>query len=190
MLYRDFKYLSDPLFLVSSIIYVINKTSSLFTCGPGWLRLFAVSYLNDLLLVPVVIPIILFFSKALKLRPRSSPPSPLELATPVLIWSIAFEVVGPYLFRRGIPDPYDVGAYCIGGLASWLIWRRPVSLMKKSVKAVIKNILEMRSEFSDADLKEAISILSKPENASYFEDQNQVSSNIMGSRKSAKKPKK
>lgn len=128
--FNDFKYLSDPLFLSSSITYVTNKTLSLCTNthGSGWVSAFLASYLNDLLLVPVAIPIILFFSKTLKLRPQSLPPSMLELAIPVLIWSIAFEVIGPYVFGKGVSDPFDVLAYCFGGFASWLIWRRPAPL--------------------------------------------------------------
>ena len=133
-LHNDFKYLSDPLFQLSSMTYVFNKISLFFSYGSDWVRVFIASYLSDLLLVPVTIPIILFCSKALGLRPQSLPPSLLELAIPVLIWSIAFEVIGPRVFGRGVSDPVDVVAYCVGGFVSWLIWRRPIrySVVRRS----------------------------------------------------------
>jgi hypothetical protein len=128
---NDFKYLTDPLFLLSSVAYAINKTLLVFTKGSNWASAFLASYFNDLLLVPVAIPIILFFSKTLAFRPRSLSPSLPEVAIPVLIWSIAFEVVGPYVFRRGVSDPFDVIAYCFGGFASWLFWQLTGPLRSK-----------------------------------------------------------
>jgi hypothetical protein len=138
-MHNDFKYLSDPLFLLASVAYAINKTSSLFANGSGRVRLSVASYLNDLLLVPVTIPIILFLSKTLRLRPQSSSPALLELVIPVLIGSIAFEVIGPSVFGRGVSDPFDVVAYCFGGFASWLIWRRPGPLQRgRTGKGLLK----------------------------------------------------
>jgi len=62
--------------------------------------------------------------------------------------------------------------------------------MKKSVKAAIDKILELRSNFSDADLIEAVSILSKSENSSFFKGQRQASSKMRGSHQRSKKPRK
>jgi hypothetical protein len=117
-----FKYLLDPLFLFSFTIYSMNKFS-LFNFGL-WNYKFCTYYLNDLLLIPVVVPIVLFFSKVLKLRDIYSPPAFLEIIVPLAIWSIAFELVGPFYFGKGTSDPSDVLAYCLGGLISWLIWNR------------------------------------------------------------------
>jgi len=116
------KYLLDPLFLFSLTIYAMNKF--LFLKYDLWNYKFCTDYLNDLLLVPVVIPIVLFFPKVLKLRDFYSPPTFLEIIVPLAIWSIAFELVGPFFFGKGTSDPSDVLAYCLGGLISWLIWNR------------------------------------------------------------------
>ena len=117
-----FKYLLDPLFIFSLVLYSINKTA-LLKCS-FWNYKFCTYYLNDLLLVPVCVPIILFFSKVFKLRDVNSPPMLMEIIVPLAIWSIAFELIGPYYFRKGTSDPLDILSYCLGALISWLIWNR------------------------------------------------------------------
>jgi len=119
---RKFKYLLDPLFLLSLAIYFINKSS--FLEHEFWSCKFCNYYLNDLLLVPVLVPIILFFSRIFKFRNGYSPPMFLEIIVPLSIWSIAFELIGPFYFGKGTSDPVDVFAYCLGGLTSWLIWNQ------------------------------------------------------------------
>ena len=117
-----FKYLLDPLFLFSLILYSMNKSS--FLKFGFWNYKFCTYYLNDLLLVPVVVPIILYFSRVFKLRDIYSPPTFLEIIVPLTMWSIAFELIGPFCFGKGTSDPLDVLAYCLGGLISWLIWNQ------------------------------------------------------------------
>lgn len=117
-----FKYLLDPLFLFSLTLYSINKSS--FLGSKFWSCKFCNYYLNDLLLVPVLVPIILFFSRIFKFRNDYSPPIFLEIIVPLAIWSIAFELIGPFYFGKGTSDPLDVFAYCLGGLTSWIIWNR------------------------------------------------------------------
>jgi hypothetical protein len=46
----------------------------------------------------------------------------LEIVILLVIWSIAFEVIGPFYFVKGTTDPLDVLAYCIGGFLSWVIY--------------------------------------------------------------------
>lgn len=48
----------------------------------------------------------------------------LEIIVQLAIWSIAFELIGPFYFGKGTSDPIDVFAYCLGGLSSWIIWNR------------------------------------------------------------------
>ena len=117
-----FKYLLDPLFLFSLTLYTINKSS--FLRPEFWSCKFCNYYLNDLLLVPVLVPIILFFSRPFKFRKDYSPPMFLEIIVPLAIWSIAFELIGPFYFGKGTSDLVDVFAYCLGGLTSWIIWNR------------------------------------------------------------------
>ena len=117
-----FRYLLDPLFLIALVIYSTNKSSFLGLHFSSYK--FCTCHLNDLLLVPVAIPIILSFSRILKLRAVYSPPRFLEIIWPLTIWSIAFELIGPFYFGKGISDYVDVFAYCLGGLISWIIWNR------------------------------------------------------------------
>jgi hypothetical protein len=122
----NFKYILDPLFLFSSTLYTVNKLS-LFP-PYWWGQKFIVAYLNDVLLIPVILPIILFFSRILKFREEYSPPMLMEIVIPLAIWSIAFEFIGPYFLEKGTSDPFDVLAYCVGGLVSWVIWNRSIFL--------------------------------------------------------------
>lgn len=148
---RKFKYLLDPLFIFSLIIYSMNKFA--FLKFGLWSYKFCSYYLNDLLLVPVVVPIILFFSKILKLRDIYFPPTFLEIIVPLAIWSIAFELVGPFCFGKGTSDPSDVLAYCLGGLISWLIWHRDDSVCcMVSKKIIIGGFMSYRKANS-ADAK-------------------------------------
>ena len=146
-----FKYLLDPLFLFSLTIYSMNKLS-LYKFGP-WSYKFCTYYLNDLLLVPVVMPIVLFFSKILKLRDIYSPPTFLEIIVPLAIWSIAFELIGPFFFGKGTPDPSDVLAYCLGGLISWLIWNRDDFIYCMFNKDIIIGNLTPYNKANSADAK-------------------------------------
>jgi len=122
----NFKYILDPLFIFSSTLYTVNKLS-LFP-PYWWGHKFINAYLNDVLLIPVMLPIILFFSRLLKFREKYSPPMLMEIVMPLAIWSIAFEFIGPYFFEKGTSDPFDVLAYCIGGIISWVIWNRSIFL--------------------------------------------------------------
>lgn len=145
-----FRYLLDPLFLFSLILYAMNKW--LFLKFGFWSYKFCTSYLNDLLLVPVVVPIVLFFSRVFKLRDTYSPPMFLEIIVPLALWSIAFELIGPFCFGKGTSDPSDVLAYCLGGLISWLIWNRDDSfycLVNKKI-TIRKLIPYNKSNAADA----------------------------------------
>ncbi len=123
----DFKYLLDPLFLSSLVLYLLNKLSFL-----SFIKLrynFTTFYLNDLLLIPVLLPAILFLSKSLYFRTNNDPPKLIEIVVPLLIWSLAFEFIGPNFFYKGTSDLFDVIAYSVGGFISWLIWNR-VNILK------------------------------------------------------------
>ena len=104
------------------ILFISNKISflSLIKINSN----FTSSYLNDLLLVPVVLPIILFCSRIFHFRPNDAPPKIMEIVLPLLIWSLAFEFVAPHFFNLGTPDFFDVITYFVGGIISWLIWNR------------------------------------------------------------------
>ena len=118
---KKFKFLFDPIFLFSSSLYIINK--AILSNYEFWKYNFFKNYLNDILLVPVLVPIILFFLYVFKFRKNPSPPVLLEILLPLGIWAIAFEIIGPFYFGKGTSDPIDVLAYCFGGLISWEVWK-------------------------------------------------------------------
>jgi len=103
-------------------IYAANRT--LVRHEPDYGNDFVRHHLNDVLLVPAVLPLILAISAFLGLRKRGLAPRLYEVLVPVIIWSVAFEWVGPMWFRRGTGDPLDALAYASGGIVSWMIWRR------------------------------------------------------------------
>jgi len=115
-----FKYLLDPIFILSSALYAVNKISHVRPYY--WCNGFFKNYLNDVLLVPVMIPVILFFLSACNVRKTNSPPMIIEIVIPLIIWSIAFELIGPFYFGKGTSDLFDVYSYVIGGFLSWKYW--------------------------------------------------------------------
>jgi hypothetical protein len=118
----EFKYLLDPIFLFSLTLYGVNKS---VVIRPYWWDCkFCNYYLNDSLLVPVLVPAILFFSRIVGCRKEHPPPMLREIVIPLAIWSIAFELIGPFCFGKGTSDPLDVLAYWAGGFLSWVIWNR------------------------------------------------------------------
>lgn len=121
----QFKYCSDWLFMVAVTAYACNrwmpKTSAL---DHNW---FVSGYLNDLLLVPCILPPVLRVRRWLGARTNDLAPSVREVVGFVALWSVAFEVVIPRIhcsLPRETADIRDVVAYALGGAISWLIWTR------------------------------------------------------------------
>jgi hypothetical protein len=83
-------------------------------------------YLNDLLCLPLFLPLILFVQKLLRLRRHDDPPRLWETVQHAIIFSVIFEVILPRYpqYFRTTADPLDALAYLVGGLVAWLIWRR------------------------------------------------------------------
>ena len=116
-----FGYWRDPVFFISLAVYVINRTlikPNLHTYSP-----FFHGHLNDILTVPVALPIYLLVYRWIGFRPDDEPPRWWEVALHVLVWMIFFEWFGPRVLHHGVADPVD--AWCIagGGLISWTIWQ-------------------------------------------------------------------
>jgi hypothetical protein len=80
------------------------------------------SYFDDLLLIPCVLPSALWMHQRLGLRNHNEMPKVKEVLLHLLVWSIFFELIAPYFYSSATGDPFDVLAYCIGGIFSWIIW--------------------------------------------------------------------
>jgi hypothetical protein len=78
--------------------------------------------MNDLLLIPCALPLVLFIHKTFGLRKADSFPKIFEVILHLVIWSIYCEWIGPIIQNKGIADPLDVLAYWVGGLLSWALW--------------------------------------------------------------------
>lgn len=117
---HTFRYLRDPLFLVSCAAYAIDR----WLMKPHLHSIFLHSYFNDLFLIPCALPPVLLTQRWLKLRAHDQPPQPGEIIFQLTVWSILFEWIGPHLMQHSTGDPWDVAAYVTGGLFAGLWWHR------------------------------------------------------------------
>lgn len=118
---KRFGFWLDPLFLLAATVYALNQAIL-----KPWLSYpFLHEHLNDLLLVPAALPIVLGIQHLWGLRPGDHPPSGGEIVFHAAVWSIICEGIGPFLLHHGTADPWDVIAYAAGGLLSWVCWNEP-----------------------------------------------------------------
>lgn len=75
---------------------------------------FTNNYLNDLLFIPIALPIFLKLLELSKLRDKNGNFKLLELLSYVIIWSLFAEYIGPYYLQKGVSDPIDLIMYAIG----------------------------------------------------------------------------
>jgi hypothetical protein len=118
-----FRYFTDPLCVGSLIVYAANRWifKPWDLCGE-----FGSYYLNDLLCLPLLLPIILYAQRRLGLRRHDAAPRLWEVIQHWLVFSVVFELVLPSYpqWFRTTADPLDVAAYLAGGIGAWLWWSR------------------------------------------------------------------
>ena len=116
-----FRYVADPICIACLLIYPVNR----FYLKPhhigGW---FTHGYLNDVMCLPLFLPMILFAQRQLGLRRHDGYPRWWEIGQHWAIFSVVFEVVLP---RMGpafdtTADPWDVVAYAAGGALAGAWW--------------------------------------------------------------------
>lgn len=115
-----FKFFRDGLFLVSCILYAVNR----FVLKPHTDSVFFNGYFDDLLLIPCALPIALMLQKVLRIRSSGGPPSTPEVFSHLAVWSVVCEWIGPKMFTNSRGDPYDVLAYTVGAIGAWAWWNR------------------------------------------------------------------
>lgn len=127
-----FRYLSDRLFQISCLLYAGNR----WILKPQIHNSFVHDHLNDLLLIPCALPPLLLLQRLIFLRQHDQPPTLSEVLLHLVVWSILFEALGPYVMRGVVGDFGDVVAYVIGGMLAlaWWHWpRRPARRMTDEI---------------------------------------------------------
>ena len=117
-----FYYLYKPLFIFSTLLYLVNRFClKVFFNQTS----FITNYFNDLLLTPVLLPIILTVGIIFKQRYWVFKPSLAEILFWVIIFSIFFEVITPCFNPRSTGDYMDAICYLSGGLVYWKFGGQP-----------------------------------------------------------------
>ena len=127
---KAFGYWSDPLFIVASVAYALNRWMLKPLLAIPFLR----GHFNDLLLIPAALPLVLWLQRKFNLRHDDSAPEWREIGLHVLVWSLICEVIGPMLLHRGTADVWDVVAYVAGGIAAGIWWNRTPSRSSPAVR--------------------------------------------------------
>src|ERR1700743_879480 len=95
-----FRYGRDPLFLLASVAYALNR----WVLKPLVPSPFLHNHFNDLLLIPAALPGLLWVQRILGLRQPDRMPTWPEILMHWLVWSIVCEWIGPFYFHMGIAD--------------------------------------------------------------------------------------
>lgn len=123
-----FRYLRDPLFLLGTGAYALNRWLLKPHWHTGFFQGFLHSHFNDLLLMPCALPLLLWLHRQLGLRPHDGPPGGLEILSHLAGWTVLFEWLGPKFVHQAIADPWDAVAYAAGTVVAALWWHRDKGL--------------------------------------------------------------
>ena len=109
--------------VASLIVYPINR----FYLKPhhigGW---FTHGYLNDVLCLPLFVPMILYVQYVLGVRKHRDFPRLWEVFQSFLAFTLVFQFITPRFPKTFITagDHYDIIAYFAGGLVACIYWSR------------------------------------------------------------------
>jgi hypothetical protein len=116
-----FRYLADPVCLAAWLLYALNRLVVKPLSSPAT---FVHTHFNDLLLVPALLPVVLWLFRRAGVRDHDRPPTRRKLIAHTLAWCVVFEIIGPRLLHRGVSDPVDAACYLAGAAVAGLVWRR------------------------------------------------------------------
>lgn len=133
---RRFDYLQDGLFILALSTYAVNRLLILphlggfFRSHLSWSWSFVHSHLDDLLMMPAALPVVLWIQRQLRWRAHDGPPGWDEMAGHLILWSVICKFVGPRYLHIGVADPWDVLCFAVGGVGACAWWnikggRRP-----------------------------------------------------------------
>lgn len=114
-----FRYWRDPLFLMGSAAYAINRVLVPAALQAPWWR----GHFADLLLIPVGLPLWLWLERRIGWRRDDGMPRWREIAFVLVAWTVAAELIAPRLFAHATGDGWDGLAYACGAVAAGLLWR-------------------------------------------------------------------
>lgn len=125
---RPFGYLQDRLFLWALTLYALNKLvilphfSGVFRSHAFPIWIFLHGHLDDLLLIPAALPVVMWLQRRFALRNHDGPPGWGEMAGHLIIWSVMCKFIGPHYFHLGVADPWDLLCFASGGIAACGWW--------------------------------------------------------------------
>ena len=128
-----FGFLHDRLFRFSLAAYAVNRLvvlphlAGFVHAHLPWAWPFLHSHFDDLLLMPVALPVVLWMQRLSGLRKHDQPPAWSEMFSHLAIWSVMCKIVGPFYCHLGVADPWDVLFFAAGGLAACSWWNRPAA---------------------------------------------------------------
>lgn len=124
---KRFGYWRDPLFLTGCALYALNR----WCVRPHVHSPFMRGQFNDCLLIPCTLPLLLWSQRRLGLRRHDEFPQAGEIIFHLFIWSVLFEIIGPYImYVTG--DVRDIVAYGAGGLVALCWWRWQAKISTES----------------------------------------------------------
>ena len=130
---KRFGYLHDRLFGLCLAAYAVNRLMVLphlagfIHSRLPWAWPFLHSHLDDCLLIPAALPVVLWVQRHIGLRQNDGPPSWPEMFFHLTVWSVMCKLVGPFYCHIGVADPWDVLCFAAGGVAACLWWHRPAA---------------------------------------------------------------
>lgn len=122
-----FRYLRDPLFLSCVMLYAINRFLLKPYFHTGIVGEFIHNSLNDVICIPVWVPVLVWLLRKVGWRASDVPPQASEILVPLLAWSWFFELVLPHVsafHHLAVGDPDDILCYTIGALIAAVFWKR------------------------------------------------------------------
>ncbi|MDB5331039.1 MAG: hypothetical protein JWP03_2190 [Phycisphaerales bacterium] len=118
---RCFRYLADPVCVASLVLYTINRYFLKPHHIGGW---FTHGYFNDVLCLPLFVPMVLYTQHLIGLRKHFGFPRSWEIFQNWAVFAVVFQVVIPRFPKTFIAagDPFDILAYFAGGVIAGFYW--------------------------------------------------------------------
>lgn len=115
---KPFRYFTDPLCVIACVCYAVNR----WMVPAAWKGVFLSGYFSDLLLIPAALPFALWLNRRLGMRRDDRVPQLNEIVFHLVIWAVAAELIGPWLFSWTTADARDLVAYAAGAVVATGYW--------------------------------------------------------------------